>query len=96
MLRFCVKFYASDPGQLEEEFTRFLFCLQIKRDLANGVLQCNDNTGALMASYIVQASCGDYVAEDYPDHRYLSSYQFVPNQDESMQRRIMECHKKHV
>lgn len=22
MLRFCVKFYASDPAQLEEEFTR--------------------------------------------------------------------------
>lgn len=32
----------------------FLFCLQIKRDLANGTLQCNDNTAALMASYIVQ------------------------------------------
>lgn len=54
MFRFCVKFYTPDPAQLEEEFTRFLFCLQIKRDLANGILQCNDNTAALMASYIVQ------------------------------------------
>lgn len=42
------------------------------------------------------ASCGDYVAEDYPDHTYLSSYRFVPHQDASMQRRIMENHKKHV
>lgn len=75
---------------------RFLFCLQIKRDLSFGVLQCNDNTGALMASYIVQASCGDYVAEDYPDHTYLTSYRFVLNQDDTMQRRIMECHKKHM
>lgn len=75
---------------------RYLFCLQIKRDLATGCLQCNDNTAALMASYIVQASCGDYVAEDYPDHTYLSSYRFVPRQDASMQRKIMENHKKHV
>lgn len=115
MLKFCVKFYAPDPAQLEEEYTRYLFCLQIKRDLATGSLQCNDNTAALMASYIVQgnhglarsekrfflnkriipASCGDYSYEDYPDHTYLSSYRFVPQQDHSMQRRIMENHKKH-
>uniref|UniRef100_U5EY02 FERM, ARHGEF and pleckstrin domain-containing protein 1 n=1 Tax=Corethrella appendiculata TaxID=1370023 RepID=U5EY02_9DIPT len=95
-LRFCVKFYTPDPLQLEEEYTRYLFCLQVKRDLSTGSLQCNDNTAALMASYIVQASCGDYAVEDYPDHTYLSSYRFVPQQDNSMQRRIMENHKKHV
>jgi len=53
-LRFCVKFYTPDPAQIEEEYTRYLFGLQIKRDLAVGHLQCNDNTAALMASYIVQ------------------------------------------
>ncbi|XP_026841258.1 FERM, ARHGEF and pleckstrin domain-containing protein 1 isoform X3 [Drosophila persimilis] len=96
VLRFCIKFYTPDPAQLEEEYTRYLFCLQIKRDLATGSLQCNDNTAALMASYIVQASCGDFVPEDYPDHTYLSSYRFVPHQDASVQRKIMENHKKHV
>ncbi|XP_008206719.2 FERM, ARHGEF and pleckstrin domain-containing protein 1 isoform X1 [Nasonia vitripennis] len=96
LLRFCVKFYTPDPAQLEEEFTRYLFCLQIKRDLAQGLLQCNDNTAALMASYIVQAECGDYVIEDYPDHTYLSTYKFVPHQDNELERRIMENHKKHA
>lgn len=96
LLRFCVKFYTPDPAQLEEEFTRYLYCLQIKRDLAQGLLQCNDNTAALMASYIVQAECGDYVVEDYPDHTYLSTYKFVPNQDHELERRIMENHKKHA
>ncbi|XP_044743912.1 FERM, ARHGEF and pleckstrin domain-containing protein 1 isoform X2 [Chrysoperla carnea] len=96
LLRFCVKFYTPDPGQLEEEFTRYLFCLQIKRDLSQAHLQCNDNTAALMASYIVQAECGDYVAEDYPDHTYLSSYKFVPHQDHELECRIMENHKKHA
>lgn len=56
LLRFCVKFYTPDPAQIEEEYTRYLFSLQIKRDLAMGQLQCNHNTAALMASYIVQGT----------------------------------------
>jgi len=96
ILRFTVKFYSPDPTQLEEEYTRYLFSLQIKRDLARGHLQCNDNTAALMASYIVQAECGDFFSEDYPDHTYLSSYKFVPHQEGELERRIMENHKKHV
>merc|ERR1719232_2270135 len=96
LLRFMVKFYIPDPSQLEEEYTRYLFSLQIKRDLAAGQLHCNDNTAALMASYIVQAQCGDYVVEDYPDHTYLSSEKFVPAQDEELERRICDNHKKHT
>ena len=42
------------------------------------------------------AECGDYVAEDYPDHTYLSTYKFIPTQDAELERRIMENHKKHV
>lgn len=38
LLYFCVKFYTPDPGQLEEEYTRYLFCLQVKRDLAQGII----------------------------------------------------------
>jgi len=56
LMRFCVKFYTPDPAQLEEEYTRYLFCLQVKRDLSHGHMQCNDNTAALMASYIVQGN----------------------------------------
>ncbi|VVC97585.1 unnamed protein product [Leptidea sinapis] len=95
-LRFCVKFYTPDPARLEEEFTRYLFCLQIKRDLAQGCIQCNENTAALMASYIIQAECGDFVPEDYPDHSYLSGYKFFTGQDPESEKRIMENHKKHM
>ena len=56
LLKFCVKFYTPDPSLIEEEYTRYLFGLEIKRDLATGQLQCNDNTAALMASYIVQGN----------------------------------------
>merc|ERR1719361_3224941 len=96
LLRFCVKFYMPYPSQLEEEYTRYLFSLQVRRDLASGHLQCNDNTAALMASYIVQAECGDFVVEDYPDHTYLSTFKFVPGQDAELERRICDNHKKHT
>ena len=61
---FCVKFYTPDPGQLEGEYTRYLFALQIKRDLRDGTLLCSDNTAALLASYIIQGrqpTTGRYV-----------------------------------
>jgi FERM/RhoGEF/pleckstrin domain protein 2 len=44
----------------------------------------------------VSAQCGDYVVEDYPDHTYLSSEKFVPGQDEELERRICDNHKKHT
>ena len=39
-------------------FSRYLFALQIKRDLQMGALLCSDNTAALLASYIVQGNNG--------------------------------------
>ncbi|VDP12903.1 unnamed protein product [Soboliphyme baturini] len=91
---FLVKFCPACPADLEEEYTRYLFALQIKRDLANGLFICNENTAALMASYIVQSECGDYSPEDYPDHSYLSSGRFIPNQSAEFERKVMENHKK--
>ena len=54
VLKFVVKFFPPDPGQLQEEYTRYLFSLQIKQDIGNGLLNCSDNTLAVMASYIAQ------------------------------------------
>ncbi|ETE61948.1 FERM, RhoGEF and pleckstrin domain-containing protein 1 [Ophiophagus hannah] len=48
VLRLAVKFFPPDPGQLQEEYTRYLFALQMKRDLAEERLTCNDNTAALL------------------------------------------------
>uniref|UniRef100_A0A915PDA1 Moesin/ezrin/radixin homolog 1 n=1 Tax=Setaria digitata TaxID=48799 RepID=A0A915PDA1_9BILA len=91
---FIVKFYTPNPADLVEEYTRYLFALQIKRDLAMGELLCNENTAALLASYIVQSDCGDFAPEDYPDDSYLSSARFIPNQSVDFQRKVMENHMK--
>uniref|UniRef100_A0A0N5APR3 FERM domain-containing protein n=1 Tax=Syphacia muris TaxID=451379 RepID=A0A0N5APR3_9BILA len=91
---FVVKFYTPNPGDLEEEYTRYLLALQIRRDLANGELRCNYNTAALMAAHIVQSDCGDFNADDYPDHTYLTSGRFVPNQTVDFLKVVRENHMK--
>lgn len=96
ILYFCVKFYTPEPSKLEDELTRYLFCLQIKRDLAEGSLQCNENTAALIASYIIQSEVGDYCPEEFPDASYVSQFFLVPHQDQSFEWKTMEHHKRHV
>ncbi|CAF1041957.1 unnamed protein product [Adineta steineri] len=93
---FCVKFYTPDPGQLEEEFTRYLFALQIKRDLALGTLLCSDNTASLLASYIVQAEIGDYLETYNNNPNYLNQRKYFPHQTPEHEIRIMNFHKNHL
>ncbi|XP_052782396.1 FERM, ARHGEF and pleckstrin domain-containing protein 2-like isoform X2 [Mya arenaria] len=97
-LYFLVKFYTPDPALLEDELTRYLYALQVKKDLAKGVLTCSDNTMALLASYIAQAEVGDFPIEEYVDHTYLrdNELHYLPRQTEELERKIMEYHKQHV
>ncbi|KAI7811307.1 putative FERM domain-containing protein 7-like [Triplophysa rosa] len=89
---FIVKFFPPDPGQLQRSLTRYLFALQIKQDLSNGSLTCNDNSAALLVSYILQAELGDY--DEELDAHHLESKQYVPNQ-EYLDHKILRFHKKH-
>ncbi|CAN9500811.1 unnamed protein product [Ophioblennius macclurei] len=93
LFRLSVKFFPPDPGQLQEEYTRYLFSLQIKRDLVDGRLVCSENTGALLASHLVQSEIGDY--DDAADRDYLRTNKLLPYQ-EKVQERIMELHRRHL
>ncbi|XP_028989200.1 FERM domain-containing protein 7 isoform X2 [Betta splendens] len=90
--RFIVKFFPPDPGQLKRGLTRYLFALQIKQDLSNGSLTCNDNSAALLVSHILQSELGDY--DDDLDCQHLEMKQYVPNQ-EYIDHKIIRFHKKH-
>jgi FERM, RhoGEF and pleckstrin domain protein 2 len=93
---FAVKFYTPDPGQLEEEYTRYLYALQIKRDLAEGSLLCSDATASLLVSYILQAELGDYL-DSYDDSpSYFNSKRYFPHQNEDHEIKIMDYHKNHM
>ena len=80
LLKFCVKFYTPDPSLIEEEYTRYLFGLQIKRDLVLSQLQCNDNTAALMASYIVQGKTKIFITYIHNFKVYIFRYYFYLTQ----------------
>ncbi|KAG7497821.1 FERM domain-containing protein 7 [Solea senegalensis] len=90
--RFIVKFFPPDPGQLKRGLTRYLFALQIKQDLSNGSLTCNDNSAALLVAHILQSELGDYDEELVCHH--LEMKQYVPNQ-EYLDHKIIKLHKKH-
>ncbi|XP_048108731.1 FERM, ARHGEF and pleckstrin domain-containing protein 2 isoform X4 [Alosa alosa] len=93
LFRLSVKFFPPDPGQLQEEYTRYLFSLQMKRDLIEGRLTCTENTGALLASHLVQSEIGDY--DDVADREYLKMNKLLPYQ-ERVQEKIMELHRRHL
>ncbi|XP_059196600.1 FERM, ARHGEF and pleckstrin domain-containing protein 2 isoform X1 [Centropristis striata] len=93
LFRLSVKFFPPDPGQLQEEYTRYLFSLQMKRDLMEGRLVCTENTGALLASHLVQSEIGDY--DDVADRDFLRATKLLPYQ-EKVQERIMELHRRHL
>uniref|UniRef100_A0A6Q2WRW0 FERM, ARHGEF and pleckstrin domain-containing protein 2 n=1 Tax=Esox lucius TaxID=8010 RepID=A0A6Q2WRW0_ESOLU len=93
LFRLSVKFFPPDPGQLQEEHTRYLFSLQMKRDLIEGRLACTENTATLLASHLVQSEIGDY--DDVADRDFLKLNKLLPNQ-ERVQERIMELHRRHL
>lgn len=95
-LIFCVKFYTPDPGQLEEEYTRYLFALQIKRDLAEGILLCSDATASLLVSYILQAEIGDYIDSCNINGGYFQNKRYFPHQTEDHELKIIEYYKNHA
>uniref|UniRef100_A0A3B3ZLD7 FERM, ARHGEF and pleckstrin domain-containing protein 1 n=1 Tax=Periophthalmus magnuspinnatus TaxID=409849 RepID=A0A3B3ZLD7_9GOBI len=93
ILRFVVKFFPPDHTQLMEELTRYLFALQVKRDLACGHLVCNDTSAALMVSHIIQSEIGDF--DETQSWQHLLHNKYLPDQD-AIRDKIMDCHRKHA
>ncbi|XP_021044245.1 FERM domain-containing protein 7 isoform X1 [Mus pahari] len=93
VFKFMVKFFPVDPGHLREELTRYLFTLQIKKDLALGRLPCSDNCTALMVSHILQSELGDFHEETVRKH--LVQTQYLPSQT-CLESKIMQFHQQHI
>ncbi|XP_042663195.1 FERM domain-containing protein 7 isoform X2 [Tyto alba] len=92
LFKFMVKFFPVDPGHLREELTRYLFTLQIKKDLAAGRLPCSDKSAALLVSHLLQSELGDFHEET--DQQHLATHRYLPNQ-EYLDNKIMRYHRRH-
>ncbi|XP_053521328.1 FERM, ARHGEF and pleckstrin domain-containing protein 1 [Artibeus jamaicensis] len=93
VVRFVVKFFPPDHTQLQEELTRYLFALQVKQDLAQGRLTCNDTSAALLISHIVQSEIGDF--DEASDREHLTKNKYIPQQD-VLEDKIVEFHHNHI
>ncbi|XP_032817318.2 band 4.1-like protein 5 isoform X2 [Petromyzon marinus] len=84
-----VKFYSSEPNNLHEELTRYLFVLQLKQDILSGKLECPFETAVQLATYSLQAELGDC---DPVEHNpaLVSEFRFIPSQSEEMEEAILE------
>ncbi|XP_043104694.1 band 4.1-like protein 5 isoform X5 [Puntigrus tetrazona] len=88
-----VKFYSSEPNNLHEELTRYLFVLQLKQDILSGKLECPFDTAVELAAYALQAELGDC---DPAEHGLdlVSEFRFIPNQTEEMEVAIYNMWKE--
>lgn len=79
-----VKFYSSEPNNLHEELTRYLFVLQLKQDVLSGKLECPFETAVELAAFSLQAELGDC---DPLEHTLdlVSEFRFIPEQTEDME-----------
>uniref|UniRef100_UPI00398F873E band 4.1-like protein 5 isoform X2 n=1 Tax=Pristiophorus japonicus TaxID=55135 RepID=UPI00398F873E len=88
-----VKFYSSEPNNLHEELTRYLFVLQLKQDILSGKLECPFDTSVQLSAYAIQAEMGDCDPSEHgPD--LVSEFRFVPNQIEEMELAIFDKWKE--
>ncbi|XP_005158090.1 band 4.1-like protein 4B isoform X1 [Danio rerio] len=93
-LFFRVKFYSSEPNNLHEEFTRYLFVLQLRQDILSGKLKCPYDVSVELGAYCLQSELGDC---DPLEHSILlvSEFRFSPKQTEIMEadiyRKWVEC-----
>nr|XP_055072361.1 band 4.1-like protein 5 isoform X2 [Misgurnus anguillicaudatus] len=88
-----VKFYSSEPNNLHEELTRYLFVLQLKQDILSGKLECPFDTAVELAAYSLQAEMGDF---DPAEHALdlVSEFRFIPNQTEEMEEAFFNAWKE--
>ncbi|RUS84105.1 hypothetical protein EGW08_008144, partial [Elysia chlorotica] len=92
---FGVKFYAADPCKLGEEITRYLFFLQVKRDILQGRLPVTFDEASELCGYALQSELGDFDPRVHTAG-YVSEFCFVPNQTQELEARISGIHRRCV
>ncbi|KAK6491709.1 band 4.1-like protein 4B [Huso huso] len=88
-LHFRIKFYSSEPNNLHEEFTRYLFVLQLRQDILSSKLKCLYDVSVELAAYCLQAELGDCDPQEHSPE-LVSEFRFSPNQTEAMELDIFQ------
>ncbi|XP_031708481.1 uncharacterized protein LOC116386431 isoform X6 [Anarrhichthys ocellatus] len=89
---FSVKFYPPDPAQLTEDLTRYFLCLQLRKDIMQGILPCSFVTLSLLGSYTAQSELGEYDPEVHGTD-YVKDLSLAPGQSKELEEKVMELHR---
>ena len=96
-LFFGVQFYATELTMLADDITRYLYVLQICRDIKEKRLHADNSTKIQLVSLLVQANCGDYDPEEHREG-YVEPYiDMIYNQSEipiGLPNSVTEVHKE--
>ena len=72
-LFFGVQFYATELSMLADEMTRYLYVLQMCRDIKEKRINADNSTKIQLVGLLVQANCGDYDPEEHKEG-YVEPY----------------------
>nr|CDS30107.2 E3 ubiquitin protein ligase MYLIP [Hymenolepis microstoma] len=91
-----VKFFSAEPQKLRDEYTRYLFVLQLRKQLEQGTLHCTDDQVlAELAAFLLQGEFGNYDPRQHTP-AFVSTIPFYPHdcQTETLELAILQEYKK--
>lgn len=71
---------------------RYYLCLQLRKDILQGLLPCSFVTLALLGSYALQSELGEYDSEVHADD-YAKEMKMVQGQTKELEDKMTELHK---
>ena len=93
VIYFCVKYYITDPCKLIHELTRYLYYLQLRKDIIQGRLPLQFDYAVDLFAYFLQDELGDYNPKR-DLHGYAAEYEFMPNQTIELEKSAESKHMK--
>nr|CDS18001.1 FERM central domain [Echinococcus granulosus] len=91
-----VKFFSAEPQKLRDEYTRYLYVLQLRKQLEHGILQCTDDRmAAELAAFLLQGEFGAYDSRQHTP-AFVSTIPFYPpeRQTETLELAILHEYQK--
>ncbi|XP_067092678.1 tyrosine-protein phosphatase non-receptor type 13 [Osmerus mordax] len=96
-----VKFFVEDISFILHRLTRHQYYLQLRKDILEDRLHCNEETGLFLAALALQAEFGDYMSELYgkdyyqPEH-YVSKRMLERMAFPSLKEELPRLHANHA
>jgi len=73
-------------------FFRYFLCLQLRKDILQGVLPCSFVTLSMLGSYTAQSELGEYDPELHGVD-YVKDLSLAPGQGKELEEKVMELHR---